>query len=427
MVISTPRKSPLSKKTIIEQKPSERLFSDEVAFGADPYFLKPVFPISPSFVFPASNSTPKPDIDKGNFIVDLKTGSIVMVVEADLLPKIKDLLKKMDVPKKMVQLEVLFFEKKIAKQNNFGLNMLRLGSAANNVTTASALFNQVTSSGAPSGIFDFLWSHERKSGVPAFDLSYRFLLSQEDVTINASPSVLTVNQTPAFISIQEEISINTGIVELPTTNGVTLKDAFQRAQYGITLKITPTIHMADDEDGLDTVSLESDITFDTFDTLVLAKNQQPNVTRRNVKNEARVADGETVIIGGLRKKTAEDAKDSIPFIGEIPGFGKLFSETTMRDNSTEMFIFITPKIVTDPSCDLERIRQEEMMRRPGDLPEFMQCLIESEEAEKNRLFDGWLQTLFGRDRTRLTSPDWQNMDTCGNPCLGESFGEYDGR
>lgn len=417
----------IEQKTVIEQRPSDRPFADEVAFGADPYFLQPVFPISPSYVFPASNSSPKPNIDKGNFIVDLKTGSIVMVVEADLLPKIKELLKKLDVPKKMVQLEVLFFEKKIAKQNNFGLNMLRLGSAAKNVTAASAIFNPLTSSGAPTGIFDFLWSHERTCSSPAFDLSYRFLLSQEDVTINAAPSVLTVNQTPAFISIQEEISINTGIVELPTTNGVTLKDAYQRAQYGITLKITPTIHQGDDEEDLDTISLDSDITFDTFDTLVGANNQQPNITRRNVKNEARVADGETVIIGGLRKKTAEDSKDSIPFIGELPGFGKLFSETTMRDNSTEMFIFITPKIVVDPACDLERIRQEEMMRRPGDVPEFMQLLVEAEEAEKNRLFDGWLQTLFGRDRPRLLTPSWQDNDTCGTNASLNSCGEYDGR
>lgn len=65
--------------------------------------------------------------DRDNFIVDQKTGSIVMVLEADILPKMKDLLRKLDIPKKMVQIEVLLFEKKIDKQNNFGLNLLKIG------------------------------------------------------------------------------------------------------------------------------------------------------------------------------------------------------------------------------------------------------------------------------------------------------------
>lgn len=420
---------PIEQNTVVQQQPPPlQPYLPPQLYPRDPYFdsyyQQPVTPISPSYVFPALPDAYVPDIDQGNFIVDLKTGSIVMVVEADILPKIKDLLRKMDVPSKMVQLEVLLFEKKISKTNNYGLNLLRLGSAASQTTNASMLFNLPNALGAPTGIFDFLWSRERKSGIPAFDLHYRFLLSQDDVTINASPSVVTVNQTPAFIAILEEISVNTGILEVETAKGVTLKDAFQRAQYGITLQITPTIHIGDDEEGegIDTISLDSDITFDTFDTLNQVVDGRPNVTRRNIKNLARVADGETVIIGGLRRKTTEDARDSIPFVGEIPGIGKLFSDISTRDDSTEMFIFITPKIVTDPACDLEWIRSEEMMRRPGDIPEFMCALVAAEECEKNRLFDGWMTTLFGHEPARCYSPGWQNLNTCE-----QSRGEYDGR
>lgn len=417
------QQSSIEQRTVIEQKPELLPVLSPQLYPTDPYFQRPVLPIGPAVVLPANPMTEKQSIDKGNFIVDPKTGSIVMVVEADLLPKIKELIRKMDVPKKMVQLEVLLFEKKVAKQNNYGLNLLRLGSLASNVTSASLLFNERDVIGVPTGIFDFLWSRQQSCSMPAFDLIYRFLLSQDDVTINASPSVLTVNQTPAFIAILEEISVDTGIVEIETAKGVTLKDSFQRAQYGITLKITPTIHTADEEEeGLNTISLDSDITFDTFDTVNQVFDTRPNVTRRNIKNLARVADGETVIIGGLRRKTTEDARDSIPFIGEIPGIGKLFSDFSMSDSTTEMFIFITPKIVTDPACDLEWIRAEEMMRRPGDIPEFLCALVEAEECEKRRLFDGWLTTLFGQDPGRCYTPGWQNPDTCS-----QSQGEYDGR
>lgn len=432
---------PVEQNTTIERGPNipeilPRIFPPDIystnpflQYPRDPYFQQPIPPIAPNFVFPATSvNVPRP-IDQGNFIVDIKTSSIIMVVETDLLPKLRGLLRKIDVPKKMVQIEVLLFEKKIAKQNSFGLNLLRFGSCANNITEACANFNIVDTLGSPTGIFDFLWSRKSSCGIPAFDLVYRFLLSQDDVTINASPSVLTVNQTPAFISIQEEISVNTGIVEIPTVGGVTLKDAFQRAQYGITLKITPMIHSADDLEKHETITLDSDITFDTFDTLNIPVNGTPNVTRRNIKNLARVADGETVILGGLRRKTQEDSFDGIPFLGEIPGIGKLFSETTMVDGSTEMFIFITPKIVSDPACDLEWIRSEEMLRRPGDTPEFMCALVEAQECEKTRLFQAWMQTLFGRERPDCYTPGWMNNDTCGTPGFGDynGYGEYDGR
>lgn len=414
----------IEQKTIIERDNRDdgpRLDFIPPPYPTDPYFQLPVSPIAPAFVFPANSFTERPDIDQGNFIVDVKTSSIVMVVEADLLGKLKELLRKMDVPKKMVQIEVLLFEKKIAKQNSYGLNLLRFGESKR-TPGASANFNEVTQNGIATGIFDFLWSRACSNGIPAFDLTYRFLLSQDDVTINASPSVLTVNQTPAFISIQEEISVNTGIVELNTVGGTTLKDSFQRAQYGITLKITPTIHNGDEQENIDTITLDSDITFDTFDTVELPADGRPNVTRRNVKNIARVADGETVIIGGLRRKTTEDSNSSVPFIGEIPGIGKLFSETAMRDGSTEMFIFITPKIVIDPACDLEWIRSEEMLRRPGDIPEFLCGLIEAEECEKNRVLESWMTTIFGSSPGRCHTPGWQNNDTCS-----QSMGEYDGR
>ncbi len=58
-----------------------------------------------------------------------------MVVEQDALPKIKELLKKLDVPKKMVQIEVLLFEKKVSNQNKIGLNLFKLGSAAGAAVT----------------------------------------------------------------------------------------------------------------------------------------------------------------------------------------------------------------------------------------------------------------------------------------------------
>ncbi|MCH9608558.1 MAG: Type 3 secretion system secretin [Chlamydiales bacterium] len=341
---------------------------------------------------------------QNNFVVDPKTGAIIMVVEQEALPKIKELLKKLDVPKKMVQIEVLLFEKKMSNNNNFGLNLLRLGSEAVSKNKMGLAFGGATS--GASGILDFFVSRKKTdSGIPAYDAAYQFLVSQEDVQINASPSVTTMNQTPATIAIVEEISIDAGANEKK-------QSLYDRAQYGIVMEITPTINMEEGEEGeICCITLDTDITFDTTN-----KNQadRPDVTRRHIKNHVRIADGETVILGGLRRKNTQDSKDSLPFLGEIPGVGKLFSTTKRGDNSTEMFVFITPKIIDDPIEDAQRLKKEELKKRPGDVPEFLHELLEAKAREKKRLFQGSLTALFGRTEGSVSASR-------------KHQGEYDGR
>jgi len=230
------------------------------------------------------------------------------------------------------------------------------------------------------------------NGWPAMDIKYNFLLAQEDIRINANPSVLAINQTPATVSIVEEISINNGAIQLDTASGVTIEKSFTRAQYGITIVLTPTIHLPDeDAEGPGFVSLETNLEFDTTQASI---DDRPPVTRRHIENEVRVADGETVILGGLRRKIEEDSREKIPFLGDLPGIGKLFGSTKSTDTNTEMFIFITPHIIHDPVEDLRQIRQCEYSKRAGDIPEFLELLDEAKNKERNRLFANSLKMLF---------------------------------
>ncbi len=376
--------------------------------------------VNPSPIQPGVAEKREFNIGRDNFIVDPKSGSIVMVVETDIVPKLKDILKKLDIPKKMVQIEVLLFEKKMKRDHQYGLNLFRIGDQASKTNTESVSWNNVakadgTTDSTLKGVLEFLFSRDKtSSGIPAFDVIYRFLMSQDDVHINSSPSVLALNQTQAVIAINEELSIKVGTFQTTTTTeGVVPQDAFTRGQYGITIAVTPTIHMADEEDYFtdsnDYVTLVSDITFDTF--VASADPQQPNVIRRHITNEARVPDGQSVIIGGLRRKNTNDFKEQVPFLGEIPGLGKLFSTTTLHSEDTDMIIFLTPKIVSDPKEDLAKLRLQELCKRPGDLPVFLYKLNEALEREKNRCFQGSMTMLFGRPRPRYYYEE----------------GEYDGR
>jgi general secretion pathway protein D len=352
--------------------------------------FNPVLPATAPFIQPGVY-----DKDQrtafGNFIVDNKTTSILMVVRREELPKIKTLLKKLDVPKRMVQLDVLLVEKKFKDNREIGFSLLQLGTNASHKKETAISYSAPDGHNFSNGLFTFIFS--RPSGkFPAADMRFNFLLTQEDVRIKANPSVLAINQTEAQISIVEEISINNGAFPFTSPTGTIIQDSYTRAQYGITINLTPTIHMPDEEGGPGFISLDTDLEFDT--TKIISNDNRPPVTRRNIQNQVRVADGETIILGGLRQQIEENTREKMPFLGDLPGIGKLFGTARSRDVSTEMFIFITPRIIKDPVEDLRSIRQEEYQKRAGDIPEFLQCIDEAKEYERKTLFRQSLKLLF---------------------------------
>lgn len=349
-------------------------------------------PVPPLVVAPKpinSNTLSTVEIDYGSdhFIPDPKTGTLLMVVRRDALGKIKDLIRNLDIPKKMVQIEVLLFEKQLNCENSLGMNLLKLG-------TKNIL--QWTSNVAPSGsgVLEFLLHNNSSKHFPAYDLAYSFLMSQDDIQLNAAPSIVTVNQTPATISIVEEISINNGAAPLDTNKGTAFEKSFSRAQYGITITLVPTIHLPSIEQDIDDkgfVTLKTNVTFDT--TRHDEHKDRPLVNRRHIENEVCIADGQTVILGGLRRRASQDKEQKIPLLGDIPGLGKLFGATKLRSNDTEMFIFITPKIILDAKEQLEQILYEELKKRPGDQPEFLDCLVQAQEKTRQKKIEAGLASL----------------------------------
>ncbi len=379
-------------------KPTDTQTSNKACETRNLYKIPPICDVPALVVNPKPVEPPKnPSYNtsyeaSGNFIVDPKTGMIIMVVEQHTLGKLKDLIKKLDIPKQMIHLEVLLFEKKVTDQSQFGLNILQLGDAAKNKHLLGLKWSVDPFETATKGILDFFFSRKKTaSGIPAYDFAYSFLISQEDVQIHSSPTVTTVNQTPAVIELVEEQSLDMGTVEDPKTS--TISKTFVRAQYGIFIQITPTINIGSEDNQFQSyVTLETDITFDT--TSSVKQKDRPDVSRRHIQNQVCIPDGQTVILGGLRRKTTEDGYDKIPFLGDIPGLGKLFSFSSQVDKTTEMFVFITPKIISDPITEYEKIRKEELNKRPGDIPEFLKSLSEAFELQQFKQMNHGLQSLF---------------------------------
>jgi general secretion pathway protein D len=82
----------------------------------------------------------------------------------------------------------------------------------------------------------------------------------------------------------------------------------------------------------------------------------PPVNTRNLDTFIKVKNGETRLLGGLLQSTETVQNSIIPFLGDIPGIGRLFTSPNNQLSTTDVLISLTPRIVKileRPSADLE--------------------------------------------------------------------------
>ena len=117
------------------------------------------------------------------------------------------------------------------------------------------------------------------------------------------------------------------------TNQVTEKD------IGIKLKVTPRINEGTK------ITLLVDATVEALLSAAEINTDKPRSTKRTVKTQVTVRDGDTAIIGGLIAENVLENKKFIPIISGIPFFGQVFQSTSIEKEQRELLIFITPNII----------------------------------------------------------------------------------
>ena len=80
--------------------------------------------------------------------------------------------------------------------------------------------------------------------------------------------------------------------------------------------------------------------------------------RRSAKTTVTIRDGETVVIGGLIDTEDEKVLRKVPFLGDIPLLGHLFSKKDDNSQDKELVIFITPHLIKDGPQTAELSAQE---------------------------------------------------------------------
>jgi type II secretory pathway component GspD/PulD (secretin) len=88
--------------------------------------------------------------------------------------------------------------------------------------------------------------------------------------------------------------------------------------------------------------------------------QYPIIETREAETRILMNDGETVIIGGLLKDIKSKSRQGIPFLGQIPILGLLFSRDTVDTQKVDLLICISARIIKDHS---EEVREVALMEK----------------------------------------------------------------
>jgi len=183
---------------------------------------------------------------------------------------------------------------------------------------------------------------------------------QGKIKVLTQPRIRTLNHQPAVIKIQRTIPTfvsQSNLLQSQSGNAQGNNVQVNNTTVGTLLSITPQIS-ADHIIALDIIPVVSRlIKIENFSVPITNTNginagsqtiaSAPVVDIRQCTTLVKVNDQETIIMGGLIEEELVDTRKKIPFLGDIPGLGVLFTGMVQAKILKELVFFVSPKIVQD--------------------------------------------------------------------------------
>lgn len=160
--------------------------------------------------------------------------------------------------------------------------------------------------------------------------------SRGDAEILSRPVILASNNTEASLLVGTQQPFVQMSRSLPTDTPQR-DQVVQYRDVGTKLTVLPTIN----QDGYVSLLIQQEISSATGEVQFSA----PVISSREATTRVLVADGQTIVIGGLRDQIRDQVRTGIPILADIPLIGGLFGSTRTRTIETELFLFITPAII----------------------------------------------------------------------------------
>ena len=262
--------------------------------------------------------------------------------------RIMDLLEQLDRPIANVNIAVKFIESGVDTARGSGIDWSRntpvfLGGA----------------SGDTSGLLPFKLNNITVATLNPlqFGQAWKMMQARGESKVLASPQITTLDNHSAESQITTTVYYEGSVSNMSGrgTNQNTNQNNNTTGNYGnsnmvnsrqitekdvgINLTVTPRIN---DESR---ITLVVDASVEALLSAAEVSTDKPRSTRRTVRTQVTVNDGDTVIIGGLIAENTIENKKFIPILSTLPFLGRMFQSKTIDKEQRELLIFITPNVV----------------------------------------------------------------------------------
>ncbi|WP_372822923.1 type IV pilus secretin PilQ [Pseudomonas parafulva] len=275
----------------------------------------------------------EPAAGRGSLSVDSRTNTLIATQSAARLAELRQLVADLDVPVRQVMIEARIVEANVDYENVLGIRWgAKLGGMP--VRSGSELFVDLGAQGATSGVGVGV-----VRGDVLLDLELSAMEKSGNGEVISQPKVVTADKETARILKGTEVPY-----QQSSKSGAT-SVAFREAS--LSLEVTPQIT----PDGK--VIMAVRVTKDEPD-YVNALNDVPPIRKNEVNAKVRVADGETIVIGGVYSTSHNNVVDKVPFLGDLPYVGRLFRRDVLQEKKSELLVFLTPRIMSDRAIAVSR-------------------------------------------------------------------------
>jgi general secretion pathway protein D len=348
---------------------------------------------SPTGAEPEKSGRPSLLSSKVRITADKATNSLIITADKDEYAVLEDIIKQLDIPRSMVYIECLIMEVNVNKDFNLGTEWVSMGEATigNRASTfgggfsgagAYPDFSNIVSGSAssgvgtlPSGFSVGIFSELLDIGgikFPGLSAIVKAYRKDKDVNILSTPQILTTDNEEAVITVGKNVPYQT---KSGTTGTYESFNTYEYRDVGITLKITPQIS----KDRMVRLTINQEVTKLDLnpESTTVVNAERPTTLKRTISTTVLVKDEHTVVIGGLIDDSFSETRYKTPCLGDVPMAGWLFKSVSKGREKTNLFVFLTPRVVksppeTDQIYDKKKNQMDEIQEKNATQPSFME-------------------------------------------------------
>ena len=286
---------------------------------------------------------------KVRITADKATNSLIIMADQEDYIVLEEVIKKLDIPRSMVFIESLIMEVDLDTSLNIGIDWQAFGetSISGKETAIGGQFSQgligpeaLAQGGLTVGL---ITEPVEIAGLTVSNIAaiINAIKTDDEFRILSTPQILTTDNEEARITVGENRPYQTRSTTDPS--GGTF-ESFEYRDVGKTLKITPHVT----EGRLVRMKISLEVTNIDLASTLTTSSTLPVTQKRTIDTTVIVKDNQTVVIGGLIDDSTTINESKVPVLGDIPVLGWLFRNMSESNSKTNLYIFLTPRVIKSP-------------------------------------------------------------------------------